>query len=60
MDLPLPALIPSDYLDDIHQRLIFAAVWLRPVDKTRGGPGRIMDRYGPFSSSLGNLLLPMD
>ena len=62
MDLPLPALIPSDYLDDIHQRLIFyrrlaSARSDQDLEEVRE---ELRDRYGPFPSSLGNLLLLMD
>jgi len=62
MDLPFPALIPSDYLDDIHQRLIFyrrlaSARSDQDLEEVRE---ELRDRYGPFPSSLGNLLQLMD
>jgi len=62
MDLPLPALIPSDYLDDIHQRLIFyrrlaSARSDQDLEEVRE---ELRDRYGPFPSSLENLLQLMD
>jgi transcription-repair coupling factor (superfamily II helicase) len=62
MDLPLPALIPGDYLDDIHQRLVFyrrlaSARSDRDLEEIRD---ELRDRYGPFPSSVDNLLLLMD
>jgi transcription-repair coupling factor (superfamily II helicase) len=62
MDLPLPALIPSDYIDDIHQRLIFyrrlaSARSDQDLEEIRE---ELRDRYGLFPSSLENLLLLMD
>jgi transcription-repair coupling factor (superfamily II helicase) len=62
MDLPLPALIPGDYLDDIHQRLVFyrrlaSARSDRDLEEIRD---ELRDRYGPFPPSVDNLLLLMD
>jgi transcription-repair coupling factor (superfamily II helicase) len=62
MDLPLPALIPGDYMDDIHQRLIFyrrlaSARSERDLEDARE---ELRDRFGPFPAPLENLLLLME
>ena len=62
MDLPLPALIPSDYMDDIHQRLVFyrrlaSARTDQDLEEIRE---ELRDRYGPLPPSLENLFLLMD
>jgi transcription-repair coupling factor (superfamily II helicase) len=62
IDLPLPAIIPGDYMDDIHQRLVFyrrlaSARSDRDLEEVRD---ELRDRYGPFPPSLENLFLLMD
>jgi transcription-repair coupling factor (superfamily II helicase) len=58
IDLPFPALIPSDYMEDIHQRLIIyrrlaSARSEKDLEEIRE---ELRDRYGPFPPSLENLL----
>ena len=62
IDLPLPAIIPGDYMNDIHQRLVFyrrlaSARSDRDLEEVRD---ELRDRYGPFPPSLENLFLLMD
>jgi transcription-repair coupling factor (superfamily II helicase) len=62
MDLPLPALIPGDYMDDIHQRLVFyrRLASARSAEDLEECREELRDRYGPFPASLENLFLLMD
>jgi transcription-repair coupling factor (superfamily II helicase) len=58
IDLPLPALIPSDYMEDIHQRLVVyrrlaSARSETDLDEIRE---ELRDRFGPFPPPLTNLL----
>ncbi len=57
IDLPIPALIPQDYMEDIHQRLIF----YRRLSSARSEVEiseimeEIRDRFGPIPDLLRNL-----
>ncbi len=61
IDLPFPALIPSDYMDDIHQRLVFyrRLASARSEEDLEEIREELRDRYGPFPPPLENLLQVM-
>ncbi len=58
IDLPIPALIPQDYIEDIHQRLIFyrRLSSARSEEEVGEITDEIRDRFGPLPDLLSNLL----
>jgi transcription-repair coupling factor (superfamily II helicase) len=62
IDLPIPAFIPGDYVEDINQRLVFYRRFSSA--KTEEGvqeiEGELRDRYGPLPQVLENLLEVMN
>lgn len=62
IDLPLPAYIPSNYIEDIQQRLVF----YRRLSSTKSAAEindlaeELRDRYGPWPAVLENLLEVMN
>ena len=55
--LPLPALIPDDYVPDVHQRLVFYKRFARPATRTRCSDLRaeLVDRFGEAPDEVDNL-----
>ncbi|MCX5906968.1 MAG: DEAD/DEAH box helicase, partial [Deltaproteobacteria bacterium] len=62
IDLPIPALIPTDYMEDINQRLIFyrRLSSARSEEEIEEITLELRDRYGPLPDLLGNLLQVMN
>jgi transcription-repair coupling factor (superfamily II helicase) len=58
ISLPFPALIPSDYMEDIHQRLVIyrRLASARSEKDLEEIEEEVRDRYGPFPPPMENLL----
>ncbi|MBI5967859.1 MAG: transcription-repair coupling factor [Deltaproteobacteria bacterium] len=62
IDLPIPAFIPADYVEDINQRLIFYRRFssARSEKEVEEIGEELRDRFGPMPPVLINLLQVMD
>ena len=62
IDLPIPAFIPSDYLEDINQRLVFYRRLSSARSEIEVGEVRaeLRDRFGPSPTVLENLFEVMN
>ncbi len=62
IDLPIPALIPADYVEDINQRLVFYRRFssARSPEEVKEIGEELRDRYGPIPPVLENLLEVMN
>jgi len=62
IDLPIPASIPGDYVEDINHRLVFyrRLSSARTEEEVREIGEELRDRYGPFPLILQNLLEVMN
>jgi transcription-repair coupling factor (superfamily II helicase) len=62
IDLPIPAFLPGDYIEDIHQRLVF----YRRLSSARSEVAvqeiseELRDRYGPIPEEVENLFQVMN
>jgi transcription-repair coupling factor (superfamily II helicase) len=58
IDLPIPAFIPGDYMEDINQRLVFYRRFssARSEEEVEEIAEELRDRYGPIPPVLENLL----
>lgn len=62
IDLPIPAFIPGDYVEDINQRLVFYRRFstAKTEEEVQEIGEELRDRYGPFPQVLENLLEVMN
>jgi len=62
IDLPIPALIPADYVEDINQRLVFYRRFssARSPEAVGEIAEELRDRYGPIPPVLENLVQVMN
>jgi transcription-repair coupling factor (superfamily II helicase) len=62
MDLPIPAFIPGEYMEDINQRLVFYRRFssARSEQEVAEVAAELRDRYGPIPPVLQNLLEVMN
>ena len=62
IDLPIPAFIPGDYMEDINQRLVFYRRFstARSEEEVEEIAEELRDRYGPIPPVLENLLEVMN
>jgi transcription-repair coupling factor (superfamily II helicase) len=62
IDLPIPALIPGNYIEDINQRLIFyrRLASAKNEEEVQEIGGELRDRFGPWPQVLENLLEVMN
>jgi transcription-repair coupling factor (superfamily II helicase) len=62
IDLPVPAFIPGDYMEDINQRLVFYRRFSSARSEEEVGEiaAELRDRYGPIPPALENLLEVMN
>jgi len=58
IDLPIPARIPPDYIEDIHQRLVFyrRLSSARSEEEVEEIAGEVRDRFGPWPDPFRHLL----
>ena len=58
IDLHIPALIPADYMPDVHLRLVLYKRIAAAADDEALGEleAEMIDRFGPLGAPLGNLL----
>ena len=62
IDLPIPAFIPGEYMEDINQRLVFYRRFstARSEEEVEEIAEELRDRYGPIPPVLENLLEVMN